>query len=249
MKRLSAALLFSIIAFATAYAAPPTKAQLDASEQKLQQAERVANTDMDAAMPLFEEAAQLGQDPDIAYMVALSYQNVAKDDKQAARWMKLAADWGHIDARFELARLRIRGIGTMRDVPGALETLEEMARAGYAPAVGKARQFRSEQDAKAQCLIHALREKGYEEAIGGRFYRIDAGENETSRGDTFILRGFRDDTPAWASIRVDGFDGVNVSHSGENVLFSSTYNARPASSEGIATAEALRSKCELDVDN
>jgi TPR repeat protein len=246
MKRLAAALLLALTA-AAANAAPPTPAQLQMSEAKFQQAEALRATDMKAAMPLYEEAARLGHDPDLAFMLASIYQNVDKDADRAAQWMKAAADWGHVDARFEFAKLRIQGIGTLRDVSGGLQTLEEMARAGYAPAVGLARKFRNEQDEKAQCLVGALREHGYEEAIGGRFYRIDDGANETARGDTFIVRGFLANSPAWASLRVDGFDGVTVSRSGGNVLFSSTYNARPATAEGTATAATLRSKCALDL--
>jgi len=247
MKRSLAALLFALAIVGSAYAAPPTKAQLAASEAKLQKADLVWKTDQAAALPLFEQAAQLGQDPDIAYMLALIYQNEKEREKEA-RWMKLAADWGHVDARFEWAKLRIQGIGTTRDVSGGLQTLEEMARAGYAPAVGKAREFRSEQDAKAQCLMRALREKGYEETIGGRFYRIDEGQNETSRGDVFVVRGLLENSPSWAFVRAEGFDGVKVVRSGDNVMFSSTYNPRPVSSEGIATVATLHTQCDLDVD-
>jgi hypothetical protein len=248
MKLLSAALLLALTA-TTANAAPPTRAQLDASEAKFQQAEAMRETDAKAAMPLYEEAARLGHDPDIAFMLGSIYQNVDKDADRAAQWMQAAADWGHVDARFEFAKMRVQGAGTMRDVSGGLQTMEEMARAGYAPAVGVAKAFRTEQDGKAQCLVNALREQGYHETIGGRFYRIDAGEKETARGDTFVVRGFLGNSPAWATLRVDGFDGVTVSRSGSNVLFSSTYNARPATAEGIAMAAALRSKCELDVES
>ncbi|MGY3264415.1 hypothetical protein [Lysobacter sp. HA35] len=246
MKRLSAALLLALIAIAPAYAAPPTKAELDASEAKFQQAEAVKETDWRAALPLYEEAAQLGQDPDIAYMLAVVNQNILKNDKQAAHWMALAADWGNVDAKFQFATMRVSGYGAMRDVIGGLDTIDEMARAGYEPAQGAVRQFRSEQDAKAQCLMSALREKGYQEALGSRFYRIDEGQGETSRGDTFKVRGLRNDSPAWATVRVEGYDGVNVSRYGDSFMFSSTYNARPASAEGVATVAGLRSKCELD---
>src|SRR6476659_5133834 len=128
MKRLSAALLLALLAIAPAYAAPPTKAELDASEAKFQQAEALSKTDSRAALPLYEQAAQLGQDPDIAYMLAVVNQNILKNDKQAAHWMGLAADWGHVDAKFQFATMRVSGYGTMRDVVGGLDTIDEMAR-------------------------------------------------------------------------------------------------------------------------
>jgi TPR repeat protein len=62
---------------------------------------------------------------------------VAKDAKQAVYWYKMAADKGHPEAQFNLARLYADGEGVKRDQEQAARWVSASASQGYAPALAE----------------------------------------------------------------------------------------------------------------
>lgn len=57
-----------------------------------------------------------------------------RDDAQAAYWYRKAAEQGHAEAQYNLARLYSRGSGVTRDQETALHWVRAAASQGYAPA-------------------------------------------------------------------------------------------------------------------
>ncbi len=60
-----------------------------------------------------------------------------KDEEQAAYWYRLAADKGHPEAEFNLARLYSGGKGVKRDPEQAARWVSASATQGYAPAMAE----------------------------------------------------------------------------------------------------------------
>jgi len=59
---------------------------------------------------------------------------IERDQKQAAYWYQLAAERGHAEAQYNLARLYATGQGVPRDQEQALRWVRAAASQGYAPA-------------------------------------------------------------------------------------------------------------------
>jgi len=57
-----------------------------------------------------------------------------RDDAQAAYWYRQAAEKGHVEAQYNLARLYATGSGVTRDQEAALHWMRAAASQGYAPA-------------------------------------------------------------------------------------------------------------------
>ena len=58
----------------------------------------------------------------------------ATDYTKAAYWYRLAADQGHAEAQYDLARLYADGQGVPKDETQAFKLVEMSAKQGYAPA-------------------------------------------------------------------------------------------------------------------
>ncbi|HKD09874.1 MAG TPA: tetratricopeptide repeat protein [Bryobacteraceae bacterium] len=74
---------------------------------------------------------------DAQFSLGVMYHNgygFAKDDKEAARWLRLAAEQGHADGQFNLAVMYAQGHGLPQDHSEAAHWLRASARQGCAPA-------------------------------------------------------------------------------------------------------------------
>ena len=60
---------------------------------------------------------------------------IQPDYERSVHLFETAASAGHAEAKFNLALCRIRGLGTAKDEVRGLETIKELADAGYEPAV------------------------------------------------------------------------------------------------------------------
>ncbi|MCU1233844.1 MAG: Sel1 domain protein repeat-containing protein [Candidatus Solibacter sp.] len=69
------------------------------------------------------------------FWTAVEGYGMPRDDQQAAYWYKLAADKGHPEAEFNLARLYSGGNGVKRDAEQAARWASASATQGYAPAM------------------------------------------------------------------------------------------------------------------
>jgi len=78
------------------------------------------------ARRLFSYAALYYGDAEAQYQLATMLaagQGGRKDERQAARWLKLAAEQGHAQAQADLGRILIEGTGVRRDVIEGLKWL------------------------------------------------------------------------------------------------------------------------------
>lgn len=93
--------------------------------------------DFEKALGFFKRAATL-DDPDAAYSLALLYKSgrgVAKDEKEAAKWLRRAVDdHGHVAAMVELAIMEFNGVGVARNQTDAVALLRRAAQNGNAVA-------------------------------------------------------------------------------------------------------------------
>ena len=68
-------------------------------------------------------------------VLCASGQGVLKDDKQAARWYRLAAEQCHPDAAFNLAGLYANGVGVSRDLVEAQRWITIAANEGVEDSI------------------------------------------------------------------------------------------------------------------
>ncbi len=89
------------------------------------------NTDAIRWMQMANDPASDGPPTDWALVGGYGME---KDQKQAAYWYQKAAEQGHAEAQFNLARLYATGQGVPRDQEQALRWVRAAASQGYAPA-------------------------------------------------------------------------------------------------------------------
>jgi TPR repeat protein len=94
----------------------------------------VPNDEADAVR-WFQMANSVDSDGPPTGWSAVSGYGVEKDSKQAAKWYRLAADKGHAEAQFNLARLYSTGDGVKKDEEQAARWVSASATQGYAPAM------------------------------------------------------------------------------------------------------------------
>lgn len=89
------------------------------------------------ARPWYQRSAQQ-KHARSALMLGLLYKNgdgVARDDAQAAQWLKVASDLGNPHAMFLLSNVYNQGRGVPRDLLKGRRLLEEAAEHEYPPAI------------------------------------------------------------------------------------------------------------------
>jgi len=67
----------------------------------------------------------------------ISGASIPQDFEQAAYWYRKAAEQGHAEAEFDLARLYARGLGVPNDEAQAAKWFRASASQGYGPAQGR----------------------------------------------------------------------------------------------------------------
>jgi len=248
MIRLVPVAIACLLACLPALAAPPTEAELDAGDAKIEQAlAALQRKDMASGARLLGEAARLQQDGKQAYQVAAFYTNFPEiaDDAQALAWTRYAAELHHPAAMAAMGQRYLDGDGVPVDVAKGLEWLEAASSAGHAPAFGAAKKYRAQQGVKADCLRSALQAQGFVEALSeSRFFSIREGDGATAAGDTYAVTGFESSNyPQRAALHVDGFAGAEMINVGSRSMFQGSYTSRPASPEARTLAVALRTRC------
>ena len=86
------------------------------------------------AMRWFQMANSVESDGPPTEWALVEGYGIQQDPQQAARWYQLAADKGHPEAQFNLARLYSTGKGVKRDEEQAARWVSASAIQGYAPA-------------------------------------------------------------------------------------------------------------------
>ncbi len=87
------------------------------------------------AMRWFQMANSVDSEGPPTGWAAVSGYGVEKDSKQAAKWYRMAADKGHAEAQFNLARLYAAGDGVKKDEEQAARWVSASATQGFAPAM------------------------------------------------------------------------------------------------------------------
>ncbi len=118
---LSALVLMLAAAFSCADEAVDSAAQMDEQEDYVTVFYRGLSAyerqDFTTALSIFTSLVKQG-DPMLQLYIGSMYERgegVAEDAAEAARWYRLAADQGYVDAQLNLAEMYFNGIGVARD--------------------------------------------------------------------------------------------------------------------------------------
>lgn len=258
MARIRLLALVLSLAIAPAFAADTPDAIDPAVQKKLDDAQAAMNAGHKAeALQLVGEATRIADNGAMAHKLGHYYEgstDVPDHDALATKWFQFAVDHDDAESMHHVGMRYMEGKGGLpRDTRKGIALLNASAKADYMPAYSFMSNWRQEQDTKGRCMLAALRGYDMREVIFGqdRFYDFSDGNGDAGGGDTYLIRGIRDNSgielgdPDEASLDVDGFSHAEYTEVDGRHFYNGTYDARRPSSAAVQRAAEVRAKCNV----
>jgi hypothetical protein len=237
-------LLFLLLACAPAFAAAASTGNAAADARLAEAQQALARGDTATALRLGEEAARLGKNGVVAYNMAQLYRREG-NYAQAGELLDFAVATRQPQVMFVVGCEYLGGRpGLPRNDDKGLALLQAAADAGHVDRC-EAEAFRTEQQAKHDCVRSALISLGLQETMpAGTFLRITRGTGADAAGDAFVFTGGADGyPPRRVGLAAKGFSQPGYNDTGNFAYYTGGFTAHAPSADALQLAASVTAQC------